>query len=144
MGVKLGGGHELSSTVNNSNLELFKFLEHSHGSRGSRGSSGSGGKKCGSEPQSTRAGGQDDGSLHKLPQIIFCVFVDMYSPSLCFSIWFCQYCRDASVHFHKLGVSWARAGRRPDSRPAKMDINKKTTQHLSQTKPLNLISTRWM
>ena len=42
-------------------------MEHS---RGSRGSYRSGGKKCGSEPQSPRAGGHDDGSLHKLPQAI--------------------------------------------------------------------------
>ena len=43
----------------------WSFLEHSGGSRGSRGSRRSrwsGGKKCGSEPQSTRTGGQDDGS----------------------------------------------------------------------------------
>ena len=43
----------------------WSFLEHDgggHGSNRSGGSHGSGGKKCGSEPQSTRAGGQDDGS----------------------------------------------------------------------------------
>ena len=31
----------------------------------------SGGRECSSDPPSTRAGGQDDGSLHKLPQNIF-------------------------------------------------------------------------
>ena len=60
-------------------------MEHgnrSHRSRGSHGrgrSNGSGGKKCGSEPQSTRAGGQDDGSSHKLPQIIFSMVLAVLS-----------------------------------------------------------------
>ena len=37
-------------------------MEHGNRSHGSDRSYRSGGKKCGSEPQSTRAGGQDDGS----------------------------------------------------------------------------------
>ena len=59
----LGEGHMRSSMVNNS--YNWRFLEHgngSHRSHRSRGSRRSGVKKCGSEPQSTRAGGQDDGS----------------------------------------------------------------------------------
>ena len=37
---------------------------------GSRGSPGSGVMDCNLEPLSTRAGRQDDGSLHKLPQTV--------------------------------------------------------------------------
>ncbi len=45
-------------------------LEHSRGSPGSPGASQSGVIGCNSGPPSTRAGGQDDVSLSKLPQKI--------------------------------------------------------------------------
>ena len=56
-------------------------LEHSHGFRRSHRSRRSGGKKCGSEPQSTRPGGQDDGSLHKLPQNSLKQYVKIHTPT---------------------------------------------------------------
>ena len=55
-------------------------LEHSHRSRGFRRSHGNGGKKCGSEPQSTRAGGQDDGSYTNSLKLKVLLFARCFPP----------------------------------------------------------------
>ena len=70
----LWGPHERESIVNNSKFSVFGTHRRSHGSHRSHRRGGSGGKNCGSDPPSTRAGGQDDGSLHKLPQKIYPTF----------------------------------------------------------------------
>ena len=63
------------SSRRNPTLEQFSG---SSGSTGSTGSSGSGGSKRAPDPTFTRAGGQDDVSLHKLPQIRLIVLDLLY------------------------------------------------------------------